>query len=243
MDGYSFDLQRIFLGDLPLLFFAEILLRTAILYTWTLIMIRFTGKRSLSELTALELLLIIGLGSAVGDPMFYPDVPVLHGMAVITVVVLLHSLTVMLSNRYARLEDFVIGSPSRLVVDGVIDLEGLHGAQLSRQELFMELRQREIVHLGQLERVYVEPDGKFSIYRLGEGRVRPGMPIVPPEKIEPSAVYEVDGRVPHEAAYTCQNCARPELYHTGDTFHACPRCHHRAWVLASRSGVLDDRLH
>ena len=53
MDGYSFDLQRIFLGDLPLLFFAEILLRTAILYTWTLIMIRFTGKRSLSELSRL----------------------------------------------------------------------------------------------------------------------------------------------------------------------------------------------
>lgn len=242
MDSYTFDLHRIFLGDVPLLFFLEILLRTTILYFWTLIMIRLTGKRSLSELTAMELLLVIGLGSAVGDPMFYPDVPVLHGMAVISIVVLLHNVTVYLTNRVDRVQDFVIGTPTRLVVDGVIDLDGLEDTHMSRQELFMELRQDGIMHLGQLQRVYIEPDGKFSLYRFGEGNAQPGMPIVPPEKIEPSAVYKAGGQAPETAIYTCQNCARPEMYQKNDTFHSCPRCENETWVLASRSGVPDERV-
>ena len=78
-----FDLQRMFLGEQPLLFYAEILVRTLIIYAYTLVMIRWIGGRGVAQLSMVEFVLVIALGSAVGDAMFYPDVPLLAAMLVI----------------------------------------------------------------------------------------------------------------------------------------------------------------
>lgn len=241
LDGtYTFDLERIFIGNLPLLFFAEILLRTTILYVWTLVMLRITGKRSMSELTALELLLIIGLGSAVGDPMFYPNVPVLHGMAAISLVIGLHEATVALTNRAKSLHNFIVGVPVRIVVDGCIDLEGMKRSDMSREELFMSLRQSSYAHLGQLERVYVEPDGKFSSYPYNDNLIRPGLAIMPPNEIAASAVYECGGLAPKEGVYACTNCGQPEDYQKEEVLGTCPRCGKENWEMAAYEGT--DRM-
>ena len=89
MENYTFDLQRILFGDAPLLFALEIALRTAIMLVYSMFLLRLLGRRGLAQLSLFEFVLIIALGSAVGDPMFYPNVPVLHGLIVITVVVLI----------------------------------------------------------------------------------------------------------------------------------------------------------
>ena len=85
----TFDLHRIFLGDASAWFLLEVIFRTTFMFGYTLILVRTTGKRGLGELTPFELLLVVALGSAVGDPMFYPDVPLLHAMVVVGVIVLL----------------------------------------------------------------------------------------------------------------------------------------------------------
>lgn len=240
-DGnYTFDLQRIFIGNLPLLFFAEIVLRTTIMYVWTLIMVRITGKRSMNELTAMELLLVIGLGSAVGDPMFYPNVPVLHGMAAISLVIGLHEATVALTNRSKTLHNFVVGTPGRIVVDGCIDLEGIKETGMSREELFMSLRQSSYAHLGQLQRVYIEPDGKFSMYPYKDGEIRPGLAIMPPSEFDSSAIYEAGGLVPKSGVYVCNTCGYPETYEQEAVFVQCPRCEGKYWEMAAYEGT--DRM-
>ena len=83
MNDYSFDLHRIIVGDLPPMFYGEIILRTTVLFVFALILIRTMGKRSLGQLSTFDFVIIIALGSAVGDPMFYDDVPLLYGMLVV----------------------------------------------------------------------------------------------------------------------------------------------------------------
>jgi uncharacterized membrane protein YcaP (DUF421 family) len=74
MEGaYTFDLARILLGRLPWLYLAEILLRTTIVYFFALFVVRTIGKRGMGQLAPFDFVIIIALGSAVGDPMFYPD--------------------------------------------------------------------------------------------------------------------------------------------------------------------------
>lgn len=68
----AFDLGRMLLGDDPPLFLAEILVRTLIIYGWTLLLLRWVGGRSIAQLSIIEFLLVIALGSAVGDALFYP---------------------------------------------------------------------------------------------------------------------------------------------------------------------------
>lgn len=69
-----FDLQRMLIGDAPPLFFLEILVRTLVIYAYTLLLLRWLGSRTIGQLSTVEFVLVIALGSAVGDAMFYPEV-------------------------------------------------------------------------------------------------------------------------------------------------------------------------
>jgi len=88
-DVQPFDLTKMFLGDISWLFTLEIVFRTCVIYLYTVWLTRWISKRAIGQLSLVEFLLVIALGSAVGDPMFYPDVPILHGIIVITIVVLI----------------------------------------------------------------------------------------------------------------------------------------------------------
>ena len=168
MSDYSFDLHRIILGDLPAAFYLEILMRTTVLFLFTLLLIRATGKRSLGQLSVFDFVIIIALGSAVGDPMFYEDVPLLYGMVVVAVVVGLERVLALLTSRQARLELMVDSSPTVLVREGVVDYTALRHELMSVSELFQALRVQGIEQLDDVALAVLEPSGHISI-RTGNG--------------------------------------------------------------------------
>lgn len=179
MDVTPFDLRRMFLGDLPPLFLLEIVFRTAFLFCYTLFMIRIVGKRGVSQITPFELTIIIALGSAVGDPMFYPDVPLLHGMVVITTIVLLQRNLIYIIHRSQRAETFVEGEPAQMVLNGRLELECMDHERFSRDELFSSLRLERVEHLGQVKCAYLEDSGQLSTFLFTPRETRPGLPIIP----------------------------------------------------------------
>src|SRR5687768_9562931 len=89
MENDPFDLRAMFLGDAGPLFLLEISFRTAFMFLYTILLIRVMGKRGVSRLSSWQYVIIVALGSAVGDPMLHPDVPLIHGCAVITTIVTL----------------------------------------------------------------------------------------------------------------------------------------------------------
>lgn len=231
MDGYSFDLLRIFIGDLPLIFFLEIALRTTVLYLYTLVIIRVLGQRSAGELTPVDVVVIVALGSSVGDPMFYPDVPILHGVIVITLIVGLQRLGLFWANHNRRLDQLIKGSPSLLVADGVLNLDGLENAGISKRELFHMARQNGFRHLGEIRRMYVETDDKPSIFGFDQSQVRPGLPFEPPWEVEELTVFKTGKGIDVAAVAACINCGQTAQFEPGDRLPPCPRCHQTDWFL------------
>lgn len=233
MDTYPFDLQRILLGDQSILFVVEIVFRTTILYFYTLLLVRFIGKRGVANLTHFELVIVIALGSAVGDPMFYGDVPLLHGIAVVTVIVIFHRLLTALTNRHDRLEKFVEGKPEYLVREGQLDLEGMSQARLSREEVFMELRHKGVQHLGQVKWAIMEVDGNVSIYKYAPDQVHPGLSVVPPWSMEPRQFFPAGMSVPESGFYACNNCGLVMEHSRNETLMECGNCPNKEWMMAS----------
>ncbi|HEY3427864.1 MAG TPA: YetF domain-containing protein [Acidimicrobiia bacterium] len=158
------ELERIFLGDLTWIAVLEILLRTAVLYLYTLLLIRLVGKRGLGQLSPFELLIIVALGSAVGDPMFYPEVPVLSGVVVITAVVGLERVLVLLTERNQAIERVIESVPVCVVADGNLVQANLDKEDLSEHEIQMLLRLEGVENLGDVRRAYLEPTGKVSVF-------------------------------------------------------------------------------
>jgi uncharacterized membrane protein YcaP (DUF421 family) len=160
-----------------LVFALEIALRTTVMYLYTLALVRLLGKRGMAQLSPFEMVIIVALGSAVGDPMFYADVPLIHGIIVVTVVVGLERLIVRLTENNQWLERVVESTPVLLVADGEIVRAALDDEDLSEAELFMALRQNGIEQLGEVRLAYLEPNGHLSVYRTEKSRT--GMSVLP----------------------------------------------------------------
>jgi uncharacterized membrane protein YcaP (DUF421 family)/DNA-directed RNA polymerase subunit RPC12/RpoP len=229
------DLQRMFLGEEPPIFLLEIVIRTTIIYAWSLLLLRWLGSRTIGQLSTIEFLLVIALGSAVGDAMFYPDVPLLHALLVITLVILFNKGLDMLVARSKRAERVLDGMPRELIRDGVVGKAFLHARTMGISELFQELREKGIEHLGQVGRAYVEPDGVLTVYRsLNE---RPGLPIVPPFEVEPPPVVHADRPAASGADLVCTRCGTLREIAAGASPGLCPHCGNRHWTEARATAL------
>ncbi len=228
---YVFDLRQIFFGDHPPIFLAEIILRTVVIYLYTLVLVRLIGKRGLGQMSAFDFLIVIALGSAVGDPMFYPEVPLAHAMAVITVVVALQRGVSYVTEKSTRAQTLVEGDAVRLVRDGVIDCERLAEEQLQREELFSSLRLAGITQLGQVARAYIEPSGHISV--LKRASPRPGRPLMPACDPDPPTVYACGATPPEGGDFACAACGFCiTLEAVRPLDEACPHCGHTEWLRA-----------
>lgn len=229
----AFDWQTFLIGDASWLFILEVILRTGIIYLYAVVLISLLGKRSRDTLSPFDLILIIGLGSAVGDPMFYPEVGVLTAMMAITVVILIQWGLMELMDHVPALENFFETEPKCLVDDGRLQLEALEKEHLSRQELFVHLRENGIEHLGQVRRAYLEPSGRVSVFRFAPSRIRAGLSIMP-DRTSKDPALRSGLPAPRRARYACLSCGETLFLNRTELFPACPRCEHDNWARAER---------
>lgn len=162
----GFDPARILFGDVASAgFYAEIVLRTTVMYLYTILLARVVGHDAIGQLGPFEFVLVIAVGSAAGDPMLYPEVGLLQGIAVITVVMILHRATGAIVARSRRVETIIQGDPLLVVKNGRIRDEMLGAGRLTRAELLSLLRCNGVRDTGEVEAAYLEPSGKLSVFR------------------------------------------------------------------------------
>ncbi len=229
-DIIPFDLHRMFLGDVPLLFLLEIAVRTAIMYLYTIGLVRTMGSRTLGQLSMVEFLLVVAIGSAVGDPMLYADVPLIHGIVVITVVVGINRLIVEITNRNEMAENVFDGKPRCLVRDGLMQVESLESANLNREKLFLMLRLEKVRHLGEVEYAFLEQGGNLSLYERDPADVMPGLNVTPPWDLEAPNCWQVGDVAPQNVPLGCDRCGFVEPTRILERLEACPSCGGETWA-------------
>lgn len=229
-DFQVFDLQRMFLGDLPWTFTCEVMVRTIFMYLYTLAMVRLLSKRAVGQLSLIEFLLVIALGSAVGDPMFYHDVPLLHCMAVITVVVFLHYGLTYAITYYEKIERILEGEPCTLVYAGKMLPEGLRKARMGREELFESLRLQGIEHLGQVREAYFEQSGHISVFCYAPALEQAGMRLTPPWDLEEPRRFWSGQLAPQTMPLACELCGNIKHFSAAQYLPVCERCEGKQWV-------------
>jgi uncharacterized membrane protein YcaP (DUF421 family) len=162
---YQFDLVRIFIGEYPVLIYFEILLRVLVLYAFTISMMRIINKRGASQLSFIDVVLIIALGSAVGDPFFYPEVPVLFGVFIISLIIGIQRIIYFLSEKIPSVHEFFDPKPILVITNGKIDTEKLKTVSINKEDIYMQLRLKGIQYLDEIEYGYLESSGKVSVFK------------------------------------------------------------------------------
>ncbi len=219
------DWHRIFFSDHPYSFFIEILIRTPLMFLAVVIILRLTGKRGVQQLSIFEMVMIITLGSAAGDSMFYEDVGLLHCLSVFAIVLLVYRLIILLVAKSEKAEKLLEGEPLYLLRDGKMCLSEIDGNEMGADEFFGELRGQYIEHLGQLRYVILEDTGKLSVFFYSDEEVRAGLPILPDDYSKKSSIIK------HHGLYACSRCGNTQTLSKTDSA-ICDLCKNNKWVQA-----------
>lgn len=222
------DIQTLLLGEEKWGFLLETAFRTLIMFSVILLGLRMLGKRGIRQLSVFELGVIIGLGSAAGDPMFYKDVGLLPGMVVFAIVVSLYKLVTNLFNRNPAFEKFVEGEPATILNEGILMLHKFKREPIALDEFYTELRLRNISHLGQLRQAIIETNGEVSMYFYKDEEVKWGLPIIPED-----CRFRLT-QIRHEDHYACTTCGNVQWLPPADR-HTCKLCQKTEWLKAQNN--------
>ena len=227
-----FDFHRIFFGDFPLLFLAEIVFRTLIMYLYTVVLLRILGKRGMGQISMLELAIIISFGSAVGDPMVGAEFPIFHGMIAITAVTIFQILLERFINRNSKVEALLEGTPNLIVTNGVINWDCMKMDNISKEDLFRALRGKDVQHLGQVKKAFFETSGQVSVFFHSTNNVKPGLTVLPDELREKDEMVKAGEHLKEEGLYCCLDCGQAKQLHTSQQVERCELCKGERWVHA-----------
>ena len=188
--------------------------------------LRLLGKRGVKQLSVFELVVIIGLGSAAGDPMLYKDVGILPALIVFVLIIGLYKIVVYFIGKNKKFEILVEGKSVCLIKEGVFSIENFKKEALGEDEFFSELRLHSVSQLGQIEEAIVESSGSISIFYYPDEDVKYGLPIMPDALGHSMETIQVPGN------YSCTFCGYTEKLNPV-TKISCPTCKKYKWVKAS----------
>jgi uncharacterized membrane protein YcaP (DUF421 family) len=217
------DWHRLFIGEAPLEFMLEVVLRTIIIYLVLLVTMRLLGKRMNAQLNVTELSLMLMLGGVVSVAMQLPDRGLLLSTFTLATLLVLYRGLNWWTVRNQRVEYLVHGDLQQVVADGELDIAAMAQVRLSREQLFAQLRKASIQQLGQVKRVYMEANGEFSVYE--QTPPKPGLSVLPQQD---KALLDAEPADSHLTA--CLRCGHtePAQQHPPE----CPRCHNDQWTKA-----------
>ena len=143
---------------------AQFCVRALLLFFYGLLCIRVAGRRTFSDLSPLDILVAIVVGSNISRAMT-GKAPFVPSLVATSLLVVLHRLVAMATVHSNWLAKFVKGEPTVLVQDGVVDCSAMRLHQLSEDDLLEGLRMEQAGAIEDVALATVERGGKISVLK------------------------------------------------------------------------------
>lgn len=149
-----------------------VLVRTGVIgvlaYICLILLLRFSGKRTLSKMNAFDLVVTVALGSTLASILVNKDVVLAQGVLAFAVLIGLQFIVTWSSVRFHWVQKLVTGEPTMLLYRGELLPTALHQTRVTKDEVLAAVRAGGLVALEQAEAVVLETDGSFSVVRRSE---------------------------------------------------------------------------
>ncbi len=132
-------------------------------YVGLIVMLRTTGKRTLSKMNAFDLVITVALGSTLSSALLSADVSLSEGLLAFALLCALQFVVTFLSVRWRPVQTFVKGEPSLLYFRGHYLEARLKSERVTREEVLAAIRSSGHGSLSGTDAVVLETDGSFSV--------------------------------------------------------------------------------
>ena len=146
-----------------------IALRVSVMYVYALLLLRLSGKTSITALTPLDFIVSLIVGDLFDD-VIWAEVPLAQGLVAVTTVALLHTLLSLATWRQAALHDLVCSTPTQVIHAGRLLPRGLAREQTPAAEVMMELRLLGEDKLEAVQQAHWETSGQMSMLKNESAR-------------------------------------------------------------------------
>jgi len=138
-------------------------LNTLAIYLFLVVVIRLIGRRQLGQLSALDLVTLLLLGSAVETAMVHGSTTLGAGLVSAAVLLGSNNALNLAMVRSRTLRRLVGGGPLVLIHDGKFVEENLKRAGLTPEDVLEGIREREAISPDQIRFAVLEADGEINV--------------------------------------------------------------------------------
>ncbi|MGE6259536.1 DUF421 domain-containing protein [Heyndrickxia sporothermodurans] len=139
--------------------------KTIILYLVILVIFRFMGKREIGELSVLDLVIFIMIGELAAVAIENHREPIAHTILPMVILLGIQVLFAFFSLKNPKFRQMIDGTPSIIIRKGKIDEKAMKKQRYNFDDLLMQLRQKDINNIADVEYAILETSGELSVIK------------------------------------------------------------------------------
>ncbi len=153
------------------------LFRTIFFYFFVVLAYRIMGKKELSQLEVTDLIVSILMAELIAISIENIKEPIYLTILPIVVLVVLERILARISLKSRKFNLVMSGKPSLIIINGKLNFKELIKQRYSMDDLLLELRQKSIKSISDVEYAFLEPNGKLSIFKYNFLKTKSDYPM------------------------------------------------------------------
>lgn len=146
-------------------------LRAAAVYLFLLVVFRLAGKRTLSQITTFDAVLLLIISESIQQAMIDTDNSITNAFLLVLTLVGLDIVLSLAKRRLRRLERFVDGVPVIVVADGEVRQQEMHKERIDIGDVLASARSHHgLERLDQIKYAVIEQSGEITIVPTDDAR-------------------------------------------------------------------------
>lgn len=138
-------------------------------YIALILILRISGKRTLSKFNAFDLVVTVALGSTLATVLLSKQVPLAEGVLALALLIALQYGIAWASVRSERFQSLVKSEPTLLLHKGRFLPAAMLRQRISREEVLAALREHDVSASDEVNSVVLETDGTISVIKRTAG--------------------------------------------------------------------------
>lgn len=147
----------------------ELLFRATVLYWFLFLVMRGAGKRSLADLSPLDMLMLIVMGDLIQQGVNQDDMSIVGAMTAVSVFLMWTLLGDWVARKSKAGRRVLVGRPVMVVRDGQILTEIVERERMAAEDILAAAREQGFADLSGISVVVLEDDGKLSFVPKPDG--------------------------------------------------------------------------
>lgn len=139
--------------------------KSAVLIISGILLLRISGRKSISQMTLAQTIIMISLGTIIVQPIVEKSVVKAIGGAVVFIIAIL--ILEFLQLKVNSIEKFITGKSKVVIENGQIDYKTLKKIRMTVDQLEMRIRTKGIPNITDIQTATIEPNGQLG-YELKE---------------------------------------------------------------------------